>query len=940
MAFDAFDIEFPRDPDAIRYKYRYRTNSAFLVEVATMARDYQFSISFTRSGSAAITGTFTISWPGVATTAAIPMSGLTAQILETAIEAMSAVLVDAHVTGSVRDGFRVEIRNPGDADIGTFSGNGAGLTGGTMSLQNNTPGISPVFNVSHSYSGGTFRLGLNGNFTTPIAARAGTAAIDSALDAVTSFDSADVLGGAGTTGSPWRIRIVTTGFDDIPLLEFDESNLTNPSPNALGAWTVVEAMNNKATVAGLQPGIRYEWQHLSVASGGVDGSYSESTFVTTDATRPDRALATPANFRTTSANSQVFTLAGAAVSSARSHLLRYRRESPNGPTPYYEAYGADGNFDIYGEGLIGETGRLSAEENPDSPRNVAAGDVWSGTLQARGDGSQFNHGAPAIFEHRIPAVGAALTATASESAAAVEKLPTPVVINPGRESNSISVSWAAIPNATGYRVSIKRAEFGDSPTDDDIFTVPANVTSYTFRNLATNNPYLAAPFVNYNVSVTALGGGRFRDSDPGVSTNLRPRRELWMASRILSRPTTTTTVLTWNLPTGVIGDVFISLYQDGMGEGSQHIGPGGVGRVSTYTLTGLSPDTLYHIGITVRRTSTAATWGNSKTAWITTKTLPTQAAPANQLATPFFSSTSIGEWLDYVVFRWTVVANATGYLLEYRPAVRPLGWVGPPRYPPWKVAGIFRPSTLPQSTVVPGTYAGAVRSLPDSTPYEIRITAIGDGVNYLNSRADTIGMATRLIRRAAIGPTTLPTPQLRFSIPTRFTSREPVPLLDLDGRRIDLPEPTPTGDQALQRVAVEFAPTEVGSVYEARYSWDTLRPYTVFSINNERVWRNFSLGPIERRHMGSDGKVFFFIWVDRRDVWWPYRDRQRKTDLEWERQELMVKAQIRQIAADSTEVNSWWSEGLHTRLHYWGVQPDVYWFPDGTPDGGRQRIAD
>ena len=153
----------------------------------------------------------------------------------------------------------------------------------------------------------------------------------------------------------------------------------------------------------------------------------------------------------------------------------------------------------------------------------------------------------------------------------------------------------------------------------------------------------------------------------------------------------------------------------------------------------------------------------------------------------------------------------------------------------------------------------------------------------------------------------------------------------------------------MQRVAVEFAPSDIGAVYEARYSWDTLRPYTVFSVYDERVWRAFRIGPIEERHIDAGGKAHFFIWIDSidqqvtssdppKDTWWPHQDRQRKTDPEWDDQELMVKVQLREKATAATEADSWWSEPLFTRLYYWGVQPDVYWVPNETVEGGRVSI--
>lgn len=126
------------------------------------------------------------------------------------------------------------------------------------------------------------------------------------------------------------------------------------------------------------------------------------------------------------------------------------------------------------------------------------------------------------------------------------------------------------------------------------------------------------------------------------------------------------------------------------------------------TITGLTASTAYDVQVRV-------TTADGTSAWSATITGSTTAAPAQQLPAPTGLAAS-GQTTTTMDVTWTAVANADGYVVEYRTPAGTGTWTAAP-------------------SVVDAT--ATLTGLTAATEYEIRVTATGDGNTWTDSDPST-----------------------------------------------------------------------------------------------------------------------------------------------------------------------------------------------------------
>ena len=146
-------------------------------------------------------GTFTLTL-GAQTTSAIAWNASTGT-LQTRIQTdLAATVTGVTVTGSGTPAapWVVTVTTPGNTKVALMTANGASLTGGGGTSVEQTAGVAGVTEVQTVTvvaGTGTFTLTFNGQTTTPLAVNASAASVQSALQALTTINSAGVTGSAG-----------------------------------------------------------------------------------------------------------------------------------------------------------------------------------------------------------------------------------------------------------------------------------------------------------------------------------------------------------------------------------------------------------------------------------------------------------------------------------------------------------------------------------------------------------------------------------------------------------------------------------------------------------------------------------------------------------------------------------------------------------------------
>ena len=152
------------------------------------------------------------------------------------------------------------------------------------------------------------------------------------------------------------------------------------------------------------------------------------------------------------------------------------------------------------------------------------------------------------------------------------------------------------------------------------------------------------------------------------------------------------------------------------------------------TIANLSADTAYDVKVYSKGDGTL--WTDSDyCAVLSVRTQPKTLAP---LDAPTITSTTSTD--DTIVVKWNAVANASGYVVEYKR------------------------STDSAFAAMPATTATSltVANLTPETTYKLRVYAIGDGLDYSDSPASLV----KAVKTKTASATTLPVPEITTTTAT------------------------------------------------------------------------------------------------------------------------------------------------------------------------------
>jgi hypothetical protein len=223
---DAFFIDAPNSQDTSNYVTIRIRDDSLVDEVQCVYNDAITVNEIQKVSTDATGGTFTLTFDdGEATppsTNAIAYNA-TAATVETELEALSNIAdVTVTGTGTSSDPWVITFVDPGARNINQLTGDGTGLTGGTLTITTTTQGNN----------GGTFTLDYDGqvtgaiNYNAPGAALAtpdGTS-VEEKLQALSNITDVSVTG-TGTEADPWCVTFVNPGDQDVVEMLADDTNL-------------------------------------------------------------------------------------------------------------------------------------------------------------------------------------------------------------------------------------------------------------------------------------------------------------------------------------------------------------------------------------------------------------------------------------------------------------------------------------------------------------------------------------------------------------------------------------------------------------------------------------------------------------------------------------------------------------------------------------------
>ncbi|MBR0226440.1 MAG: fibronectin type III domain-containing protein, partial [Thermoguttaceae bacterium] len=286
----------------------------------------------------------------------------------------------------------------------------------------------------------------------------------------------------------------------------------------------------------------------------------------------------------------------------------------------------------------------------------------------------------------------------------------------------VTVAWNHVANASGYVVEYKSANDASYTvmpiTNDATVTITnlAHETTYKLRLYAVgdainyaNSPYSSVKAVKTKVAPVV--------PDDAVPLDV----PTWKSSS----STASSVTVAWSPVANASG--YVVEYKSAS-DASYTVMP--ITNDATITITNLAPETTYKLRLYA--VGDAIDYANSpysSVKAVKTKVAPVAPAP---LTAPTFASTS--STANSVTIAWRPVANASGYVVEYK---------GPAD--PAFVA-------IPQTTATTAT----IDNLVADSAYEVRVYAVGDGAFYSNSDPSAVE-AVRTLAASADVPSTVVT---------------------------------------------------------------------------------------------------------------------------------------------------------------------------------------
>ena len=285
----------------------------------------------------------------------------------------------------------------------------------------------------------------------------------------------------------------------------------------------------------------------------------------------------------------------------------------------------------------------------------------------------------------------------------------------------VTLNWSAVPNAARYGVSYKLASASTWSDDLDAGT---NL-SYTIAGLAQNE--------QYDVRVRAIGDGvDFETSDYSTTVRVQTREPETLAVPTASATAKTETTITaaWDAVPNANGYRFIWKNQSDASYTTVLLDA----SATSYKMTGLDNAATYIWKVLTL--GDGVSYLNS--AYCATR----RDKPRQSLATPTLTAAAA---TTSATLSWNAVANAAGYRVSYKLATA---------------------STWSSDLDAGANLSFTITGLKQNTEYDVRVEAVGDGVDYGNSDySTTVRVKTREPETLAV-----PTPSVTAKTATTITA--------------------------------------------------------------------------------------------------------------------------------------------------------------------------
>ena len=397
-------------------------------------------------------------------------------------------------------------------------------------------------------------------------------------------------------------------------------------PTAETTPTVSVGAVTTHTVTSLTGNTEY-WAYIRAKNRGVLSNWSGLLRVTTDNSTDTPPVAVD-NFLLVSSSSNSVNLSWTASAGATGYDL-YFTTSATAPTAQTAPRVTLGNVTTYTQSGLTPSTRYAIYIRA---KNAGGNSAWS---------------SPALY--------------AGTSAAGAPASPTALTTSATR--TAVTVNWTAATGATGYDIFLGTS--GTAPQESTVPTASvAGVTTYT-----TTYSSRVGTTANYGISVRAKNGNGTSGwvtvqgyYPPAVPTNFRS------PSRIATQ-----IVYMWTASTDATGyDIYVTT--SATAPTASTVPTASVGRVTTYTRTGLTGNTQYRAYIRAKNNTGIGDWSGA----ITVRTqLNPPPRPANLRFDQEGTARGGGRIHRYGTVRWDASTGATSYdLFRSRTVSNPVGNTG------------------------------------------------------------------------------------------------------------------------------------------------------------------------------------------------------------------------------------------------------------------------
>ena len=443
--------------------------------------------------------------------------------------------------------------------------------------------------------------------------------------------------GTPTVNTPSGVAITATSislsWNAVTNASGYEVHYSTTSGFAIGGTGVTKVTVNSGrttsqSITGLTANTSYYFK--VVAKGG--GSYSDSDASTEkSATTGKTKLGTPT----------VNTPSGVAITATSISLSWNAVTNASG---YEVHYSTTSGFAIGGTGVTKVTvnsGRTTSQ----SITGLTANTSYYFKVVAKGSGSYSDSDA----------------STEKSATTGKTKLGTPRVNTPSGvaiTATSISLSWNAVTNASGYEVHYS--------TTSGFAIGGTGVTKVTINNGRTTSQSITSLTANtsYYFKVVAKGGGSYIDSDASAQKTVKTNKTKLGTPRVNTPSgaalTDTSISLSWNAVTNASGYEVHYSTTNGFAIGGRGVTKVTInnGRTTSQSITSLTANTSYYFKVVAK--GGGAYSDSDASAQKTAKTNKTK------LGTPRVNTPSGAVITDTSIsLSWSAVANASGYEVHY-----------------------------------------------------------------------------------------------------------------------------------------------------------------------------------------------------------------------------------------------------------------------------------